>query len=91
MHQLGDLKEKLVFKREAPKQRQHRRKITWFNLPFNDACSVKFGREFLKLTDRHFPTDKKRKDKLENVINRHTVKISYSGTPNMVAIIPFQQ
>ena len=43
--------------------------------------------KFLKLVDRHFPPDKKRKDKLEKMINRHAVKISYSGTPNMARII----
>ena len=80
-------KEKLVFKREVPKQRQRKRKITWFNPPFNAACTVNIGREFLKLIDKHFPPNKKRKDKLEKIINRHTVKISYSGTPNMVMII----
>ena len=31
--------------------------------------------------------DKKRKDKPEKIINMHTVKISYSGTPNMARII----
>ena len=80
-------KEKLVFKREVPKQRQRKRKITWFNPPFNAACTVNIGREFLKLIDKHFPPNKKRKDKLEKIINRHTVKISYSGTPNMAMII----
>jgi len=44
-------------------------------------------KEFLKLIDIHFPPEKKRKDKLEKIINRHTVKISYSGTPNMERII----
>ena len=39
------------------------------------------------LINRHFPPNKKRKDKLEKIINRHTVKISYSGTSNMAMII----
>ena len=47
---------------------------------------VNIGREFLKLIDMHFPPDKKRKDKLEKIINRQTVKIIYSGTPNMAAL-----
>ena len=34
--------------------------------------------------DKHFPKNKKRKDKLENITNRHTVN---SGTPNMKNII----
>ena len=80
-------KHKLCFKPEAPKQRQRRRKITWFNPPFNAACTVHIGKEFLKLIDRHFPPKLKRKDKLEKIINRQTIKISYSGTPNMARII----
>ena len=51
-------------------------------------CStVNIEREFLKLVDRHFPLDKRRKDKLDKIINIHTGKTSYSGTPNMARII----
>ena len=37
--------------------------------------------------DTHFPQKLKRKDKLEKIINRNTIKLSYSGTPNMASII----
>ena len=80
-------KHKLRYTPEVPKQRQRKRNVTWFNPPFNAACTVNVGREFLKIVDRYFPPGKKRKDKLEKVINRQTVKVSYSGTPNMACII----
>ena len=77
----------LKFTPATPKQRQRKRKIIWFNPPFNAACKINLGKEFLKLVDKHFPPGKKRDDKLEKIINRHTIKISYSGTPNMATII----
>ena len=80
-------KHKLSFAPVTPKNRQRNRKITWFNPPFNAACTIDIGKKFLKLIDKHFPPERKRKDKLEKIINRHTVKISYSGTPNMSSII----
>ena len=45
--------------------------------------STNIGREFLKLIDECFPKG----HKLRKAFNRHTVKISYSTTPNMQQII----
>ena len=69
------------------KTTQRKRKITWYNPPFNLACTINLGKEFLKLIDKLFPQKTKRKDKLEKIINRHTIKLSYSGTQNMERII----
>ena len=77
----------MEFKRPRPKTRQRKREITWYNPPFNLACTTNIGREFLRLLDTHFPQKLKRKDKLEKIINRNTIKLSYSGTPNMTSII----
>ena len=60
-------KEKLAFKFEAPKQRQRKRKITWFNPLFNAACTVNIK---VFEADRSTP-DKKRKDKLEGHKQAH--------------------
>ena len=43
------------------------------------------GKQFLQLIDKHFPKD--RKDNLQKIFNRHTLKISYRTTPNMKSII----
>ena len=75
------------FEQPQPKNRQRKRIITWYNPPFNLACTINLGKEFLKLIDKHFPQKTKRKDKLEKIINRHTIKLSYSGTQNMERII----
>ena len=80
-------KYKLRFERQRPKNRQRKRVVTWYNPPFNTACTTNLGREFLKLLDKHFPQKIKRKDKLEKIINRHTIKLSYSGTQSMGKII----
>ena len=78
---------KLKFVVSEPKKRQRKRNITWFNPPFNAAIQTIIGKEFLKLIDKHFPKNRNRKDRLEKVINRQNIKISYSGTQSMAKII----
>ena len=70
---------------QCNKKRRRNRSVLWYNPPFNKAVTTNIGRKFLGLVDKHFKKD--RKDKLNKIINRHTVKISYSCTPNMQAII----
>ena len=67
------------------KKRKRRRKIIWYNPPYNACVSTNIGKEFLKLIDKHFPPN--RKDKLQKIFNRHTLKISYRTTQNMKSII----
>ena len=64
-------------------KRVRRRNITWFNPPFNKAAATNIGREFLNLVDYHFP----KSNKLHQIINRNTIKISYSCLPNIEQII----
>ena len=80
-------KHKLSFEPIRPKNRQRKKQVTWYNPPFNASVSTNIGKQFLKLIDKHFPPNRKRKDKLEKIINRHTIKISYSGTQSMAGII----
>ena len=65
------------------KKKQRARKITWFNPPFAANVSTDLGRKFLNLIDAHFP----KTNPLAKIINRHTVKLSYSCMPNMRTII----
>ena len=60
-----------------------KRKIIWFNPPFNSAGSTNVSKEFLKLLDKHFPLH----HKLHKICNRNNVKLSYSCMQNMQAII----
>ena len=60
-----------------------KRKIIWFNPPFNANVSTNVAKTFLRLIDKHFP----RSHKLNKIFNRNTVKVSYSCTENMANII----
>ena len=65
------------------KNRKRKHDVLWFNPPYNSTVSTNIGKEFLKLIDECFPKD----HKLRKAFNRHTVKISYSTTPNIQQII----
>ena len=67
----------------APTRRSRRRKIIWFNPPYNQAVRQNVGKQFLALLDKHFPKD----HKYHHLFNRNTVKLSYSCTTNMKNII----
>ena len=66
----------------APKNEKRKRDVTWFNPPFNCTVKTNIGREFLKLVDECFPPQ----NPLSKIFNRQTIKISYSGSPNMEKI-----
>ena len=65
--------------------RKRTRKVTWYNPPFSQSVTTNIGKEFLGLIDKHFPPQ--RRDGLQKIINRHTVKLSYSCMPNLKRII----
>ena len=67
----------------SKKKRTRKRNITLFNPPFNSNVRNNIGAEFLKLIDKCSPKD----HPLQKIVNRNTVKISYSCTPNMEAFI----
>jgi hypothetical protein len=71
----------------AAKQKEQRktrkRKITWFNPPYNQNVKCDVARQFLKLVDKHFP----RHHRYHKLFNRNNVKCSYSCMNNMAAII----
>ena len=63
--------------------RKQKRRIIYYNPPFNMALKTKFGKKFLELVSKHFP----RHHKLYPILNRNTLKISYSCTANIKRII----
>ena len=84
---LNDSGYKYTLKYEEPTARRPRnrksRDITWFNPPYNEAVTTDVGRRFLGLIDKHFP----KTNPLSRLINRNTVKVSYSCTRNVKCII----
>ena len=70
-------------KLKKKKKKNRKRKVIWFNPPFSKNLKTNIGKEFLKLIDKNFPKD----NPLSKIINRKTVKISYSCTPNMYNLI----
>ncbi len=65
------------------KNRSRKKQITWFNPPYSRNVKTNIGKKFLNLVDKYFPKD----HKLRPILNRNTVKISYSCMPNMKNII----
>ncbi len=79
----------LEFNCDAPsattegKKKRRQRKVMWYNPPFSSNVSTDIGRRFFALLDKHFPTH----NKFHKIINRNTVKLSYSSMPNLENII----
>ena len=60
-------------------QKSRKRNILWFNPPYSKSVKTNIGKLFLRLTNKYFsPTHKCRK-----ILNRNTIKISYSCMPNI--------
>ena len=80
---------KYTLKRTTPNQtprnptRRRRRNVIWFNPPYNASVKTSVGKKFLELIDKHFPRD----NELCCILNRNTVKVSYSCTKNVRQIL----
>ena len=64
------------------KRRRHKHEF-WYNPPWNMNAQTKVGEQFLKALDSEIKPD----NPLKRVLNRHTVRISYSNMPNMAKVI----
>ena len=76
-------KNKLKFQTIRPKKKNRKRKIIYFNPPYNENVNFNLGKQFINLIDKHFPKD----HKFHKIFNRNTIKLSYSCMPNMKTII----
>ena len=65
------------------KKKRRQRKVMWYNPPFSSNVCTDLGKKFFALLDKHFPTH----HRLHKMINRNTVKLSYSSMPNVGNII----
>ena len=64
-------------------KRKRKRDVIWFTPPYSAALKTNFGRQFLNLIDKNFPVN----NPLHKILNRKTIKISYSCTQNMQTIL----
>ena len=62
---------------------QRKRKIIWFNAPFNKSVTTNVVRKFLNLVEKQFP----KKNNLHKIFNKSTLKASYSCSQKMTQII----
>ena len=68
----------------APKKRYRKRwQEIWFNPPFSKTFKTKVGKEFFKIIDECFL----RSNPLSKILNKHTLKLSFSCMPNMGKIV----
>ena len=72
----------LKFDPDAANPRSKDRNILLYNPPFNLSAKSNIASDFLNLLDRSFPHGYP----LRKLLNRNTVKVSYSCTPNMEKI-----
>lgn len=64
-------------------QRRRRRNVIWFNPPFNRNVQTNIRRVFINLINTCFPLG----HKLKKIVNRNTLKLSYTCTPNIKQVI----
>ena len=84
-----DFKEELKYTlsdtsfQEENYERTRRRKIIWPNSPYSRIVKTNIDNNFLHLLVKHFPVN----DKILKIINKNTVKVSYSCMENVDSII----
>ena len=80
LNKAGHKAKLLYVPKGGPKTTKTRkRNITWFNPPYSKGVTTNVAKKFLELLDKHFPPH----NKLHQIFNRNTVKVSYSCTSNV--------
>ena len=75
---------KLHYNPEPTKpKRTWSRNVIWFNPPYSATVATNIGHKFLKAIDGCFPSS----HPLHKILNRNTLKLSYSCMPNMHNLI----
>ena len=64
-------------------KKQRKRKIIWFNPPYSMNVKTSIGKTFLKLVGKHFT----KRNALNKIFNKNTLKVSYSCMGNIASII----
>ena len=77
-------KEPITYQKRTNKRpRSRKRKIIWFNPPFSLNVKTNVAKRFLAIVDKNFPKN----HKFRKILNRNTLKVSYSCLPNISRII----
>ena len=61
------------------KNKNRKRHILWYNPPYCRSVKTNIGKNFLQIVSESFP----KSHKLNKILNRNTVKISYCCLPNV--------
>ena len=79
LEQSGHKIQPLSFEHAAVRNKfcQRRRKVIWFNAPYNNRVSTNIRKVFFYLLRKHFPPS----NKLHKICSKNVVKLSYSCTP----------
>ena len=59
------------------KNKTRKRKITWFNPPFNINVATNVAKTFFTLIDKHFPKN----ERLSKIFDRNTIKSATAVYP----------
>lgn len=81
--QKSGYKDKLQYCPNVVAKRQRKRKVLWYNPPFDKQVKSNVAKQFLGLIDKHFPPH----HRLHKILNRNCVKVSYSCMPNIASYI----
>lgn len=68
---------------QNPPENRRKRNVTWYNPPYSKNVKTNIGRKFLSIISEEFGNH----PVLKKLLNKNTVKISYSCMPNMKKII----
>ena len=66
-------------KETSKKNKERKRNIIWYNPPYCRSIDTDVGRRFLTIIDHCFP----KSSKLSKILNRNSVKLSYSTLPSI--------
>ena len=75
--------EKLTYTPDVPIRRNRRKRAIYYNPPFDLQVKTNVAKRFLHLVNKHFPQH----NRLNKILNRKTLKVSYSCMPSIASHI----
>ena len=71
---------------QPTRNRNRKRKVIWYNPPWNTNVKTNLGRKCIDIINRCFPNE----HPVHKIFNKHKLKLSYSCMPNIKSIISSQ-